>query len=181
MLAIAHSQIGKFKEALDLEKKNYNILINHVGEDDIRVIEASIWLKQFTAKAVQSRMESFQKSVPTGPTITTKPTPVVRNAPTVPTHLNSSSLGTRDISELMAYINSSSKTFKPLHRHNKIRKYPQPKQTQATPQLDETSSSSFISTSPLVSVSENTNGNGHPTTTHKPKNKKKTKKGGSNK
>jgi len=52
-LAIAYSSIENFKEALNYEKQNYNILKELFGEGDIRTVESNIYLKQFTVNAVK--------------------------------------------------------------------------------------------------------------------------------
>jgi hypothetical protein len=50
--------MNQFKEALSYEKKNYAILHAKVGDNDLRAIESNIYLKQFTAKAVQAQIET---------------------------------------------------------------------------------------------------------------------------
>jgi protein TIF31 len=57
-IAISHMYMEQFKEALAYEKRNYNILHNTVGDSDMRTVESNIWLKQFTAKAVQMQIEA---------------------------------------------------------------------------------------------------------------------------
>ncbi|ELR12870.1 tetratricopeptide repeat domain containing protein [Acanthamoeba castellanii str. Neff] len=57
-IALAHSTLDNFKEALNWEKKNYTILSNLLGEKDFRTSESNIWLKQFTRKAVQMQIEA---------------------------------------------------------------------------------------------------------------------------
>jgi tetratricopeptide (TPR) repeat protein len=60
-LAIAYSKIENFKEALNYEKQNYNILKELFGEGDIRTVESNIYLKQFTANAVKkARIEKVK-------------------------------------------------------------------------------------------------------------------------
>jgi tetratricopeptide (TPR) repeat protein len=61
-LAIAYSKIENFKEALNYEKQNYNILKELFGEGDIRTVESNIYLKQFTANAVKkARIEKVKE------------------------------------------------------------------------------------------------------------------------
>jgi hypothetical protein len=57
-MAISESELKNYKEALAYEKKNYAILQERVGDNDLKTIESNIWLKQFTAKAVQIQIES---------------------------------------------------------------------------------------------------------------------------
>ncbi|KAL6062933.1 Clustered mitochondria protein [Balamuthia mandrillaris] len=57
-LAYAYSALDRFKEALHYEKKNYQILKQLVGENDLRTAESNIWLKQYTRKAVSMQIEA---------------------------------------------------------------------------------------------------------------------------
>jgi len=50
--------LDDFKKALSYERRNYSILSKVVPETDVRIVECNIWLKQFTAKAVQMQMEA---------------------------------------------------------------------------------------------------------------------------
>lgn len=66
-IALAHSTLDNFKEALNWEKKNYTILSNLLGEKDFRTSESNIWLKQFTRKAVQVRARRPPPPLPPPP------------------------------------------------------------------------------------------------------------------
>jgi hypothetical protein len=63
-IATDYSIITKFKEALDYEKKNYNILLKIIRDErDPRLVESSMLLKQYTSKAVEQKL--YLKSVTT--------------------------------------------------------------------------------------------------------------------
>ena len=56
-IATDYSILAKFKEALDYEKKNYNILLKSIrDEKDPRIVESNMLLKQYTAKAVEQKL-----------------------------------------------------------------------------------------------------------------------------
>lgn len=58
-IALAYANLEQFKDALNYEKKNYNILKQLSMPDlDLRVMESNLYLKQFTSKAVQMQIES---------------------------------------------------------------------------------------------------------------------------
>jgi protein TIF31 len=57
-IAIQYSMLDDFKNALLFEKRNYAILKANFGENDPHTQESNIWLKQFTAKAVQMLIEA---------------------------------------------------------------------------------------------------------------------------
>jgi len=59
-IALAYSQMNKFKEALQYERKNYDLLKDIVGPNDFRTIQSTIWVKQFTSKLVSMRIEAKQ-------------------------------------------------------------------------------------------------------------------------
>jgi len=48
-----YNEMDMFREALNYEKRNYNVLSRLLGEKDFRTNESNIWLKQFTIKAVK--------------------------------------------------------------------------------------------------------------------------------
>lgn len=52
-LAVSYNIMSKFREALDAEKKSYNILMSLFGKDDPRTKESSNWIGRFTKLAVK--------------------------------------------------------------------------------------------------------------------------------
>jgi hypothetical protein len=56
-IAIAYSELGKFKEALSFEKKNNSILSESFGEADARTKDSNALLNQLTSRAVQKQKE----------------------------------------------------------------------------------------------------------------------------
>jgi tetratricopeptide (TPR) repeat protein len=63
-LAIAYSIVENFKEALNYERQNYNILKELYGETDIRTMESNIYLKQFTMNAVKKARNERVRNIP---------------------------------------------------------------------------------------------------------------------
>jgi len=111
-IAIAFSQMEQFKEALIYEKKNYNILVQRMGENDFRVLESNIYLKQFTQKAVAMQIENkkAQQQLKQDNSLSGLQKTIISSTPgkggivqTVGASIGS--LGTRPLSELLAYIN----------------------------------------------------------------------------
>ncbi len=61
-IATNYSVLDKYKEALEYEKRNYNNLVKSIGSNqDPRVEESNLLLKQYTAKAVEQQMSSREK------------------------------------------------------------------------------------------------------------------------
>jgi protein TIF31 len=55
LFAIAHAGMNNFRAALDLERKNYDLLKQmQVAEDDPRITEANLWLHELTRRAVDA-------------------------------------------------------------------------------------------------------------------------------
>jgi len=61
-IAIVYNSLDNFRKALKYEKMNYNILHNTVGDTHPQTHESNIWLKQFTARAVQTELEAVKRS-----------------------------------------------------------------------------------------------------------------------
>jgi protein TIF31 len=64
-IALMYGMIQKPKIALDYEKKNYRILVNKFGIQDLRVMESSQWLEMFTGKAVKAQKEIKKETLAT--------------------------------------------------------------------------------------------------------------------
>lgn len=102
-VAIAFSMLDGFRNALQFERRGYDILMELVGPNDIRTVEAGIWMKQFTAKAVQMEVDANKSPEPTR-------TQSKANEPKIPTLLNDTEAGhisNLPISDLLRYINSN--------------------------------------------------------------------------
>eukprot|EP01095_Lingulamoeba_sp_RSL-Kostka_P002398 TRINITY_DN1324_c0_g1_i1.p1 TRINITY_DN1324_c0_g1~~TRINITY_DN1324_c0_g1_i1.p1 ORF type:complete len:1254 (+),score=435.05 TRINITY_DN1324_c0_g1_i1:33-3794(+) len=56
-VAISYSYVNDFRKALEYERKRYAIISQLFHPSDSRIADSNIWLKQFTAKAVQSQIE----------------------------------------------------------------------------------------------------------------------------
>ncbi|MNE72045.1 hypothetical protein D3C80_1679560 [compost metagenome] len=56
-LAVSYNIMNKFREALDCEKKSYNILMALFGKEDPRTKESSNWIGHFTKMAVKQTKE----------------------------------------------------------------------------------------------------------------------------
>jgi len=103
-VAIVYAQNEEWREALQYEKKNYNILKDaKISEEDPRMLECNIYLKNFTSRAVvqvktrisQTRVQRItqvQKVIADTTTAAAPAPPVTR-------------LGNRNVDEVMQYIN----------------------------------------------------------------------------
>jgi hypothetical protein len=57
-IAVLLSMAEDYREAIKFEKRHCAVLTKLFGEQDSRTAESNIWLKQFTAKAVQAQMDA---------------------------------------------------------------------------------------------------------------------------
>jgi len=120
-IAITYSQIGQFKDALTYEKKNYTILHESVGDNDLRTVESNICLKQFTAKAVQMQIETKKTQRDITAQLSSVKLDKIRNTVNLPNKLGNPlvapptganpqvPMGNRPLPEVLSYINGKSK------------------------------------------------------------------------
>eukprot|EP01114_Cavostelium_apophysatum_P000309 TRINITY_DN1028_c0_g1_i1.p1 TRINITY_DN1028_c0_g1~~TRINITY_DN1028_c0_g1_i1.p1 ORF type:complete len:1242 (+),score=350.36 TRINITY_DN1028_c0_g1_i1:187-3726(+) len=121
-IAMAHSNLGQFKEALAFEKKNYGILSSKLGESDMKTVESNIWLKQFTAKAVQHQIETNKAQRDLASSLSHAMNSKIKGF----TNPNPSNerihLGSRSLNEILSYINGKTSEPKSFAQRNRVEK-----------------------------------------------------------
>lgn len=73
LIAVADAALGNFREALDMERKNYAILnALQLTSDDTRMVETNMWLRELTRKAVEAeKLKKGPEPPRIGPKLTT--------------------------------------------------------------------------------------------------------------
>jgi len=106
-------------------RKNYSILQERVGENDLRTIESNIWLKQFTSKAVQMQIETKKTQRDITSQLSQVKLENLRNMQQTlkpgTTVLNGASriaMGSRDLSEVLNFINGQTSSMPTLLHGN---------------------------------------------------------------
>jgi len=113
-IAITHGQMQNWREALEYEKKNYNILVSaNLPENDSKMNECNIYLSTFTMRAVARQVETNQSKLSqniaqNAARSMQKQIEKVQKAMT-PEAPPATMASTRNVNELLSYINSGEK------------------------------------------------------------------------